>query len=113
MIDADTLPLFDEARLDELSEVLGPDAVTTLLNAFDHELRTRPAIITDLVRRGDRDSVRKAAHLFRGAALSVGAAASAAAAHVLEQAGDATLEERSRQFGQTVERTRTMLSLLL
>ena len=79
-------PLLDRARLEEFAAVLSGDQVARLIAAFVRELQTRPSMILHLVRQGDIASARSAAHLLKGAALSIGGERIAMLAAAIEDA---------------------------
>jgi HPt (histidine-containing phosphotransfer) domain-containing protein len=82
------VPVLDRARLDEFALVLTGDQIARLVAAFVRELQTRPSMILHLVRQGDLSSARSAAHLLKGAAMSVGGQRIAALAAAIEDAAD-------------------------
>lgn len=84
-------PLLDEERIAELSAVLAPAQVARLLAAFLHELQTRPFVIRHLVQQRDIANARAAAHLLKGAAMSVGGCRIAALADAIEDSAEATI----------------------
>lgn len=85
------VPLLDRARLDEFALVLSGDQIARLIAAFVRELQTRPSMILHLVRQGDVASARSAAHLLKGAAMSVGGQRIAALAAAIEGAEEGAM----------------------
>lgn len=79
------VPVLDTGRLEEFAQVLSGDQVARLVAAFVRELQTRPSMILHLVRQGDLASARSAAHLLKGAAMSVGGQRIAALAAAIEE----------------------------
>jgi HPt (histidine-containing phosphotransfer) domain-containing protein len=86
MSDWTAAPLLDHARLDEFAQVLSEEQLARLVAAFARELQTRPSMIVHLMRQGDLSSARSAAHLLKGAALSIGGNRIAALAAAIEEA---------------------------
>lgn len=103
------MPLFDDERIEELRAVLGGEQVAILLAAFARELAHRPSLLRECVDRGADADIRKAAHLFRGAALSVGALRVANVAHDLEHASAAAIVGLADLFCRVAEQTSTAL----
>lgn len=79
------VPVLDRARLEEFAQLLSGDQVARLVAAFVRELQSRPSMILHLVRQGDMASARSAAHLLKGAAMSVGGQRIAALAAAIEE----------------------------
>jgi HPt (histidine-containing phosphotransfer) domain-containing protein len=89
MIDWHDAALIDRERIEEFAEFLPGEQVALLVRAFTRELQTRPSMILHLVRTGDMANARAAAHLLKGAALSIGGSRIAALAAALEKAAEA------------------------
>lgn len=79
-------PLFDRGRIADHAEYLPPGQVSQLLAAFERELKSKPALIAQLVSARDEGAARAAAHQFKGAAMSVGGARVAWLADAIESA---------------------------
>lgn len=77
-------PLIDAAQLEGYAELLAPEQVSALVQAFELELNTRPSLIGDLVVQGDLAAARIAAHRLKGASLTIGALRLAALADAIE-----------------------------
>lgn len=98
MNDWSDAPLIDRERIDEFAEFLPGEQVALLVRAFTRELQTRPSMILHLVRSGDITNARAAAHLLKGAALSIGGSRIAALAAAVEKASEAGVADLAEEL---------------
>lgn len=86
-------PLLDPAQLGGYADLLPPEQMAALVDAYRRELATRPAELVELAGRGDLASVRIAAHRLKGASLTIGARRVAMLADAIEAAGGDAIGE--------------------
>lgn len=83
----DAEELLDQAMLDQLRETLTLDMRESLLETFEASLPKCVADIVGAARRGDESELRRAAHLLKGSAATLGAPRLRSACQRLERAG--------------------------
>lgn len=79
-------PLLDPEQLAGYADLLPPEQLASLVEAYRRELATRPDEIAELAGRGDLASVKVAAHRLKGASLTIGARRVAMLAGAIEEA---------------------------
>jgi HPt (histidine-containing phosphotransfer) domain-containing protein len=103
--------VIDRAMLDDMVEHLGVAAFRPVIDLFLDESRRYVAII----RQGDAEAARRAAHSLKSSAGQLGAAALSAAAAEIERlaAGGMPLADRAAALDALLAETATALAALL
>ena len=104
--DTTGLAVFDGARLNELSEAIGPGKVAELLDMLLSDLTVRGAKIVALAEAAATAPLHAELHTLRGAAASIGAMRLSTAIEAMEAAGDpGEVAAATQAFVRAVEAT--------